>query len=490
MTNRRTLTTQAGAPVPDNQHSLTAGDRGPTLLQDFFLLEKLAHFDRERIPERVVHAKGAGAFGYFEASHDMSAYTRAHLFGQAGRRTPILARFSTVGGERGAADAERDPRGFALKFYTEEGNYDLVGNNTPVFFLRDAFKFPDLVHTHKRNPQSGLKDPNAFWDFHSSAPESLHQITVLFSDRGIPKSFRHMHGFGCHTFRWVNQHGQSTFVKYHFKAEAGIENLTGAEAAEIVGQDPDHAQRDLFTHIAEKKTVAWKAYVQIMPEADTDTYRYDPFDVTKVWRHKDYPLVPIGRLVLDRNPENFFQDIEQAAFSPSNLVPGIEPSPDKLLQGRLFSYPDTQRHRLGPNFNLIPVNCPYAAKREHKVDNYQRDGLMRVDGNGGSSVNYSPNSYQGPVEEPRAMEAPIALGTPSVRREYGQQNRADDFEQAGMLFRLLQADEQQRLIDNISGHLKKAEVSIQKRQVCLFARADAAYGSRVAEALGLDTSKA
>src|SRR5215831_20592792 len=414
MADKKALTNNFGAPVPDNEHSLSAGERGPLLLQDYFLIEKLAHFDRERIPERVVHAKGAGAFGSFESSADMSAHTRAHLFGSVGRRTPILVRFSTVGGEKGSADSDRDPRGFAIKFYTTEGNYDLVGNNTPVFFIRDPFKFPDMVHTHKRNPHSNLKDPEAFWDFFSNSPESTHMVTILFSDRGIPRSYRHMHGFGSHTFKWVNGEGKACWVKYHFKTETGISNLTSEEAADVGSRDPDHATRDLFQHIQGGGVAAWKAYVQIMPIKDAETYRYDPFDVTKVWRYKDYPLIPIGRLVLDRNPENFFADIEQAAFSPANFVPGVEPSPDKLLQGRLFSYPDTQRHRLGPNYALIGVNCPFSGR----INNYQRDGAMRVDSNGSGQPNYSPNSRGGPMADPGARESAIPLQGTAARTEH------------------------------------------------------------------------
>jgi catalase len=481
MNENKKLTNNFGAPVPDNEHSLSAGERGPLLLQDYFLVEKLAHFDRERIPERVVHAKGAGALGYFEASQDMSAYTRAHVFGEAGRKTPVLVRFSTVGGEKGSADSDRDPRGFAIKFYTQEGNYDLVGNNTPVFFIRDPFKFPDMVHTHKRNPQSNLKDPDAFWDFFSRSPESTHMVTVLFSDRGIPKSYRHMHGFGSHTFKWVNARGQACWVKYHFKTETGVANLTGDEAAAIAAHDPDHATRDLFEHIKGGGIAAWKAYVQIMPLEDADNYRYDPFDVTRVWRYKDYPLQPIGRLILDRNPKNFFAEVEQAAFSPANFVPGIEPSPDKLLQGRLFSYPDTQRHRLGPNFAQIPVNCPYAAK----ASNYQRDGFMRVDGNGGSAPNYSPNGRGGPVSDPGAAEARFPIGGQTGRTEYPTANRADDFEQAGLLYRVMTKQERARLVGNIAGHLGKANSEVQIRQLHHFLRADPEYGAEVAKALGL-----
>ncbi len=479
MAQTKNLTTNFGAPVPDNQHSLTAGARGPILLQDYFLIEKLAHFDRERIPERVVHAKGTGAFGYFESTNDMSAHTKAHFLGAAGRKTPVLVRFSTVGGEKGSADADRDPRGFAIKFYTEEGNYDLVGNNTPVFFIRDPFKFPDMVHTHKRNPQSGLKDHNAFWDFFSRTPESTHQVTILFSDRGTPRTYRHMHGFGSHTFKWVNGDGKAVWVKYHFKTEAGIQNLTAEEAARVAGEDPDHATRDLFEHIRGGKEAAWKAYVQIMPFEDAATYRHDPFDVTKVWLYNDYPLIPIGRLVLNRNPDNFFAQIEQAAFSPANFVPGVEPSPDKLLQGRLFSYPDTQRHRLGPNYALIPVNCPYAKP----ISNYQRDGLMRIDANGGGAANYEPNSYGGPTEDPSAREVAIELTGPAGRTDYPR--RSNDFEQAGLLYGVLKTDERARLVSNIAAHMQGIDRAVQVRQIGHFLRAHEEYGTRVAATLGI-----
>jgi catalase len=481
MTERKPLTNNFGAPVPDNEHSLTAGARGPVLLQDYFLIEKLAHFDRERIPERVVHAKGAGAFGYFESTNGMSKYTRARLFSGGGLKTKVLVRFSTVGGEKGSSDADRDPRGFAIKFYTDEGNYDLVGNNTPVFFIRDPFKFPDMVHTHKRNPQTNLKDPEAFWDFFSQSPESTHMVTVLFSDRGIPRSYRHMHGFGSHTFKWVNSEAEGCWVKYHFKTETGISNLTVDEAAALSSKDPDHATRDLFEHIRGGGIAAWQAYVQIMPLGDAETYRYDPFDVTKVWRYKDYPLIPIGRLVLDTNPANFFAEIEQAAFSPANLVPGIEPSPDKLLQGRLFSYPDTQRHRLGPNYAQIPVNCPYSGK----INNYQRDGLMRVDGNGESGPNYSPNSRGGPVADPASLELPAVAHGMTGRTEYPRGNRADDFEQAGLLFRVLTEEQRARLAGSIARHMKGISPEIQRRQIQHFSNADPEYGRLVAERLGI-----
>ena len=479
--DKETLTTNAGAPLPSNEHTLTAGQNGPALLQDYFLIEKLAHFDRERIPERVVHAKGAGAFGTFTCTHDMSNHTRAHVFGAVGRKTRVLARFSTVGGERGSADAERDPRGFAVKFYTEDGNYDIVGNNTPVFFLRDPFKFPDLVHTHKRHPQTNLKDKEAYWDFFAASPESTHQVTVLFSDRGIPANYRQMHGFGCHTFKWVTASGEACWVKYHFKSEQGIANLHGEKLQGTLAGDPDHATRDLYQHIEQRKFPAWKLCVQVMTEEQARSYHVDPFDVTKTWSQKDFPLQEVGRMELHENPQNFFAQVEQVAYSPSNFVPGIEPSPDKLLHGRIFSYPDTQRHRLGANYQLLPVNCPYS----HKLNNYQRDGAMRTDDNGGSRPNYSPNSYGGPKADARAMEAPVQTDGPGRRTDVDQTGRDDDFVQAGVLWRLLPADEQERLVQALKGHLGGASRQVQQRQVEHFRRADASYGERVSQALGL-----
>ena len=473
------LTTNFGAPLPSNEHVLTAGERGPVLLQDYFFIEKMAHFDRERIPERVVHAKGAGAFGFFEVTNDISKYTKANFLNKMGKKTDVLVRFSTVGGEKGSSDFERDPRGFAIKFYTEEGNYDLVGNNLPVFFIRDPFKFPDMVHTHKRNPQSNLKDANAFWDFFSHSPESTHMVTMLFTDRGTPKSFRNMNGFGVHTFKFVNAKGEGFWIKWHFKPTALVQSYTAAEAAHA---NSDGATQDLFEHIKQGNSAEWKAYVQIMPLAASETYRHDPFDVTKVWLHKDYPLLPVGRLVLNRNPENFFQDIEQAAFSPANFVPGIEASPDKLLQGRLFSYPDTQRHRLGPNFAQIPVNCPYANKVG--VANYQRDGAMRIDGNGGHSVNYHPNSYDGPTADAKYNEKEIPLQGTSIRAEYPK--RSDDFEQAGLLFKLLKPDEKKNLISNIANHMRHVNKKIQIRQLKHFYKADKEYGIQIAKNLKLE----
>ncbi len=482
MSESKPLTTGTGAPVVDNQNSLTAGRRGPVLLQDFHLLEKHAHFNRERIPERVVHAKGAGAFGYFEVTHDVTQWTRAKFLAEIGKRTEVFIRFSTVGGERGSADTERDPRGFAIKFYTEEGNYDIVGNNTPVFFLRDPMKFPDMVHTHKRNPQTNCKDPNAFWDFHSLVPESTHMLTILFSSRGTPKTYRHMHGFSSHTFRWVNAEGKGVWIKYHFKTEVGIENFTREEAVRMAGEDPDYATRDLFDHIAKGGEAGWKAYVQVMPEEDAATYHFNPFDVTKVWYYKDYPLIPFGRLVLNRNPENYFAEVEQAAFSPGNIVPGIDFSPDRMLQGRIFAYADAQRYRIGANHQALPVNRPHAAP----VTNHQRDGAMRFDGNGGGTPNYEPNSYDGVQEQPHHRNPPFPVDGPGDRYP---QRHDDDYDQAGALYRVLPEEEKVRLVHNLVEHLKNARPDIQRRQVPHFYKSDPDYGTRVAQGLGLNISE-
>jgi len=480
-----TLTTSYGAPVDDDENSLTAGPNGPILLQDTHLIDKLAHFDRERIPERVVHAKGTGAHGYFEVTHDLSAYCKAAFLNKVGKRTPVFARFSTVGGEKGSADSERDPRGFAVKFYTEEGNYDMVGNNTPVFFIRDPSKFPDFIHTQKRNPQTNLKDANMFWDFLSLTPESTHQVTILFSDRGTPRSYRHMNGYSSHTFKWVNAEGRYVWVKLHFKTESGIQNLSREEAQRLSGVDPDHATRDLFEHVANGGEAAWRVCVQIMKPEEAPRYRFNPFDVTKIWSHKDYPLQPLGRMVLQRNPENYFAEVEQAAFSPGHLVPGIEPSPDKMLQGRLFSYPDTHRHRLGANYQQIPINCPFATRGG--VRNYQRDGPAAVQGNSGPAPNYGPNSFDGPIARPDSRIAPFE--TMGVAGRYRYQHPNDDYEQPGNLYRLMSPDQKTRLVDNLVAHLGRARKDIQLRQVTHFYRADPDYGTRVAKGLGLDLAQ-
>jgi len=481
---RNRLTTNFGAPVPDDQNTMTAGQRGPALLQDVHLVEKLAHFDRERIPERVVHAKGAGAWGYFEVTHDVSAYTRARFLSEVGKRTEVFARLSTVGGEKGSADTARDPRGFAVKFYTEDGNYDLVGNNTPVFFIRDPMKFPDFIHTQKRNPATNLPDPNMAWDFWSLTPESIHQVTILFSDRGTPDGYRHMNGYSGHTFMWYTADGKYVWVRIHMKTEQGIRNLTREEAVRLAGTDPDYATRDLYDAIARGECPSWKVHAQVMQPAEAETCRFDPFDITKVWPHGDFPLIPFGRFVLNRNPANYFAEVEQAAFSPGNLVPGIAPSPDKMLQGRLFSYPDTHRHRLGPNYHLIPVNAP----RGCVAANYHRDGFMCVDGNSGGAPNYWPNTFAGPVPDPTAAPPQLAVtGCAGAQaREYPQ----DDFEQAGALFsRVLSDSDRANLIGNIAAHLGGAEKRLQRRQAALFYKAHPDYGTGVAKALGLDVSE-
>jgi len=479
-----TLTTASGIPVADNQNSLTAGPRGPVLMQDFHLIEKLAHFNRERIPERVVHAKGAGGYGVFRVTKDVTAYTKAGFLSAVGKETEVFLRFSTVGGEKGSADAERDPRGFAVKFYTEEGNYDLVGNNTPVFFIRDPLKFPDFIHTQKRNPLTNLKDPTAVWDFFSLSPETMHQLTILFSDRGTPRSYRHMDGFSSHTFSWINAAGERFWVKYHFKTRQGIQNFTAEQAVRMAGIDPDHATRDLFAAIQDGNFPAWTVSVQIMPELAAETYRINPFDLTKVWPHADHPLVEIGELVLNRNPENYFAEVEQAAFSPASVVPGISFSPDKMLQGRLFAYADAQRYRLGANHQALPVNRPHATD----VRNYQRDGAMRFDGNGGGRPNYEPNSFGGPAQDPAKAEPPLRISGDAARYDHRAGN--DDYAQAGALFRLIGAEAQERLMDNIAGSLGQAPEFIQQRQLNHFFAADPAYGAGIAKRLGLTPAAA
>lgn len=487
MDSKQNLTTAYGRPVENDQSSITTGKKeGYGLLNDTYLVEKLAHFTRERIPERVVHAKGAGAYGYFEVTNDLSKYTRAKFLSEVGKKTDVFARFSTVGGEKGSADSERDPRGFAVKFYTEEGNYDIVGNNTPVFFIRDAIKFPDFVHTQKRDPHTNLKDATMFWDFLSLTPESTHQVTFLFSDRGTPKDYRHMDGFGANTWMFYNENNEHFWFKWHFKTDQGNETLTAEEAARLAGTDPDHATRDLFDSIAEGNFPSWSVYVQIMTPEQAKEYRFDPFDVTKVWFHEDFPLIPVGKMVLNRNPENFFAEVEQAAFAPSTLVPGIYPSPDKLLQGRLFAYEDAHRYRLGKNHDLIPVNSP---KGTVAYTN-ERDGSMMTGSNYGSTANYYPNSVNDHKEAKHIPDVPaIALEKAKIAR-YDMEVTEDDFYQAGELYRrVLSNMHKDHLISNIAGHLGGALKRIQYRQTSLFYKADEEFGVRVAEALHLDVDK-
>lgn len=477
------MTTASGAPVGDNQHSLTAGERGPTLLQDVHFLEKIAHFDRERIPERVVHAKGSGAFGYFEVTNDeISKYTKADFLSEKGKQTEMFARFSTVAGEQGSADTLRDPRGFALKFYTDEGNYDLVGNNTPIFFVRDAIKFPDFIHTQKRHPQTGLKDKDMVWDFWSLSPESLHQITYLHGDRGIPATYRHMNGYGSHTYKWVNKDGEAFWVKYHFMSDQGVKGLDVDLADELAGTDPDYHREDLFNAIENEDHPSWTLYVQILPYEDYKDYKYDIFDVTKTISKKDYPRIEVGKMVLNKNPENFFADVEQAALSPANFVPGIEASPDKMLQGRLFSYSDTQRHRLGTNHQQIEVNRPKV-----DVNHYQRDGYMAVNGNGGSKPNYEPNSMDGPVADSSVKISPFEV---EGMADSVMHDSEDYYSQPGDLYRLMSEDEKTRLVQNFADHMRPVtRDDIKLRQIELFYKADPDWGERVAKDLGLSVPK-
>jgi catalase len=473
------MTTAAGSPIADNQNSETAGARGPVLMQDYQLMQKMAHFNRERVPERVVHAKGAGAHGILTVTNDLARYTCAKLFSKSGATCEMFARFSTVAGEAGSADTARDPRGFSLKFYTEEGNWDMVGNNTPVFFVRDALKFSDFIHSQKRNPATGLRDNTMQWDYWSLSPESLHQVTTLFSDRGIPATLRHMHGYSSHTYSLWNATGERYWVKWHFKTMQGIKTITNERAAHIAGADLDFHRRDLHDAIARGDFPKWKVQVQIMPEHEAATYRIHPFDLTKVWPHKDYPPIDVGYFELNRNPQNYFAEVEQAAFEPGNMPPGMGASPDKVLQARLLSYPDAHSYRMGINYASLPINKPHCP-----VNTYHRDGQTRFDENGGGSVNYEPNSFDGPVEDSSVREPPLKLqgdgGRFAARDEPGG---SDDFTQAGDLYRLMSPDQKLELISNLITPLKTVPRAIQVRQLGLFFKADPDYGERVAEGL-------
>ncbi len=480
---KKKLTTAAGAPVADNQNTMTAGPRGPVLLQDVWFLEKLGHFDREVIPERRMHAKGSGAYGTFTVTHDITKYTKARLFSEIGKKTELFVRFSTVAGERGAADAERDIRGFAVKFYTEEGNWDMVGNNTPVFFLRDPLKFPDLNHAVKRDPRTNMRSARNNWDFWTSLPEALHQVTITMSDRGIPYSYRHMHGFSSHTLSFINAANERFWVKFHLRTQQGIRNLTDAEAEEIIGKDRESHQRDLLESIDKGDFPRWTMFVQIMPEKEADTYGVHPFDLTKVWYHKDYPLIEVGVLELNRNPENYFAEVEQSAFNPANIVPGIGFSPDKMLQGRLFSYGDAQRYRLGVNHHAIPVNAPKCP-----FNSYHRDGAMRVDGNQGATLAYEPNSYGEWQDQRELLEPPLALEGAGLNYDY----RADDddyYTQPGKLFRLMSPEQQQALFDNTARAMGDAPDEVKIRHIGNCLKADPAYGKGVADALGISLDR-
>jgi catalase len=484
MIDKPRMTTSAGAPVPDNQNSETAGARGPVLLQDYQLLEKLAHQNRERIPERVVHAKGWGAFGTLTITNDLSRYTIAKLFGEVGKKTEMLARFSTVAGEMGAADAERDVRGFALKFYTEEGNWDLVGNNTPVFFVRDPLKFPDFIHTQKRHPKTNLRSKTAMWDFWSQSPESLHQVTTLFSDRGLPVAPMYMNGYGSHTYSFWNANRERFWVKFHFKTLQGHKFYTNAEAEKIIGQSRETYQEELFGTIDRGEFPRWRLEVQIMPEADADKTPYNPFDLTKVWPHADYPVIEVGIMELNRNAENYFAEIEQAAFSPSNKVPGIGYSPDKMLQARVFSYADAHRYRLGTHYEALPVNAPKVP-----VHHYHKDGAMRfMPNNPNPDAYYEPNSFGGPVEDKSIQEPPLRIVGDADRYNHREGN--DDYSQPRALWNLFDDGQKGRLYDNLAAAMDGVPDEIIERQLAHFHLIDPAYAQGIRAARAALASKA
>ena len=474
---KKKLTSSSGTPIVDNQNVMTAGKRGPMLLQDVWFLEKLAHFDREVIPERRMHAKGSGAFGTFTVTHDITKYAKAKIFSEIGKKTEMFVRFSTVAGERGAADAERDIRGFAMKFYTEEGNWDLVGNNTPVFFLKDPVKFPDLNHAVKRDPRTNLRSALNNWDFWTSLPEALHQVTITMSERGIPLSYRHMNGYGSHTYSLINSKNERTWVKFHFKTQQGIKNLTDQEAEAVIGKCRESHQRDLLESIDKGDFPKWDMKIQVMTEEQAKKCKFNPFDLTKVWSHKEYPLINVGYFELNKNPENYFADVEQAAFNPTNIVPGIGFSPDKMLQGRLFSYGDAQRYRLGVNHYQIPVNksrCPF-------LNMFHRDGQMRVDGNYGSTLGYEPNSYGEWQEQPEFKEPPLEIN--GAADHWNHREDDDYYTQAGDLFRLMNKDQQQVLFENTARAMGDAPKEIKVRHIKNCFQADEAYGKGVATAL-------
>ncbi|GHV11351.1 catalase [Fibrobacterales bacterium] len=484
MTESKRLTNDVGAPVADNTNSITAGERGAMTLQNPWFIEKLAHFDREVIPERRMHAKGSGAFGTFTTTHDITKYTKAALFSQVGKKTETFVRFSTVAGERGAADAERDIRGFAVKFYTEEGNWDLVGNNTPVFFLRDGLRFPDLNHAVKRDPKTNMRSAQNNWDFWSMLPEAFHQVTIVMSDRGIPATYRNMHGFGSHTFSMINAKNERVWVKYHLRTEQGIKNLSDKEAEELVGKDRESHQRDLFESIERGSFPKWKFYIQVMTEEQANKHKENPFDITKTWSHKEFPLIEVGILELNRNPENYFAEVEQAAFNPANVVPGLGLSPDKLLQARLFAYGDAHRYRLGVNHNLIPVNaakCP--------VHSYHRDGQMRTDGNYGGAVGYQPNTIGEWEEQKSYKEPPLEIRGAMDSYEPKDDKTDDCFYQAGDLYRLLTEDKKTVLIENTAANISSVTKNIKLRHAAHCYTADKDYGERIIKALGLDSDE-
>ncbi|WP_304331862.1 catalase [Brachyspira innocens] len=474
------LTTEFGAPVENNQNSITAGPRGPMLLQDVWFMEKMAHFDREVIPERRMHAKGSGAYGTFTVTHDITQYTKAKIFSEIGKKTDLFVRFSTVAGERGAADAERDIRGFAIKFYTEEGNWDLVGNNTPVFYFRDPLKFPDLNHAVKRDPKTNMRSAQNKWDFLTSLPEAIHQITIDMSDRGIPYSYRHMHGFSSHAYSFINKEGKRYWVKFHFKTQQGIKNLTDEEAAAIIAKDRESSQKDLFEAIERGDYPRWNMKIQIMTEEQANASKRNPFDLTKTWSQKEYPLIDVGVLELNRNPENYFAEVEQSAFSPSTIIPGIGFSPDRMLQGRLFSYTDTQRYRLGVNYSSIPVNAP-----KFKANTYHRDGYMKVDSNNGSKVEYEPNSQGEWKEQKEYAEPPLKLYGDAFRYDY-REDDDDYYTDARALFNLMTDEQKRVLFENTARDMNGVTKEVKLRHIKNCMNVDKAYGLGVLKALGID----
>ena len=474
---KKIMTTTAGNPIADNQNSITAGAKGPVLLQDYQLIEKLAHQNRERIPERVVHAKGSGAFGVLEITEDISKYTKAKVL-QKGEKTKMLLRFSTVAGEKGAADAERDVRGYALKFYTKEGNWDLVGNNTPVFFVRDAYKFPDFIHTQKRHPHSNLRSNTAMWDFWSLSPESLHQVTILMSDRGIPKSYRHVNGYGSHTYSLINASGERFWVKFHFKTLQGIETLTNEQAEAVIAKDRESNQRDLFENIQAGNFPKWSFEIQVMTNEQAKNCSFNPFDLTKVWPHGDFPMIKVGIMTLNENPKNYFNEIEQASFSPSNIVPGISFSPDKMLQARIFSYPDAHRYRVGTHYEMLPVNRPIV-----DVNTYNLDGSMNFEIKEPTDAYYEPNSFDGAVEDKSFAEP--AFETGDVANRYNHRDGNDDFSQPRALFNLMSDYQKEQLFNNIAAAMQGVPRNIVDRQISLFEQVHVNYAAGVKKALGI-----
>jgi len=468
------LTTETGSPMETKTATMSVGPRGPLLLQDNNFIEDMASFDRERIPERVVHAKGAGAFGYFECTHDVTKYTKLAPFNKIGKKTDVSVRFSTVGGESGSADTARDPRGFAVKFYSEEGNWDLVGNNTPIFFIRDPILFPSFIHTQKRNPRTHLKDPDMFWDFISLRPETTHQVMFLFSNRGTPNGYRHMNGYGSHTFKLVNSDNEYCWCKFHFKTDQGIKNFSAQEAEVLAGKSPDYSIQDLYNAIARGDHPSWSVHLQVMTKEEAEQEETNPFDLTKIWPHSKYPLIPVGKMVLDRNPRNYFNDVEQSAYSPAHMIPGVEASPDKMLQGRLFSYGDTHRHRLGTNYNQLPVNKPKCPIR-----NYQRDGPQNYEQD--DAPNYFPNSFSGPQEQ--REHAPLGIKYEGIEGRY-QSSDEDNFTQAGVFWnKVLDEKEKSDLVANMAGHLKDAQKFLQERAIGNFTQVSADLGQRLREAV-------